>query len=115
MRLGAYEAKIKKSNIQELYKKLKICKEEKDECIVSERHRHRYEVNPDYIKTIEDKGLKVVGYSRERELVEFIELENHPYFVATQAHPELKSKLETPAPLFYGLVEAALTHSKKEK
>ncbi len=104
MRLGSYEAKLKNSKTRKLYEKFGLIKN----TIISERHRHRFEVNPAFVSKFEEKGLNVVGKSYERDLVEFIELENHQYFVATQAHPELKSKLEKPAPLFYGLIEAAL-------
>lgn len=102
MRLGAYPAVMKeKTMIWELYGK------EKE---VSERHRHRYEVNPDYHKTLLDNGMIFSGMSPDRRLVEFIELprEKHRYFVGTQAHPELKSRLEKPGPLFYGLIKACL-------
>jgi CTP synthase len=107
MRLGKYLGKLKPGIIKNLYRKLDLI--DKDG-FVSERHRHRFEVNPDIIPIIENKGLKVCGNSVERDLVEFIELDTkqHSYFVATQSHPELKSKLEKPAPLFYGLVQAAL-------
>lgn len=99
MRLGAYPAVLKKgSKIAKLYKSLKA----------TERHRHRYEVNPTYHELLESQGLVISGKAPDRDLAEFIELPNHPYFVATQAHPELKSTLEKPAPLFYGLVQAAL-------
>ena len=102
MRLGAYPAVMKeKTIIWELYDKQKR---------VSERHRHRYEVNPEYHKILLKKGMIFSGMSPDRKLVEFIELpkEKHKYFVATQAHPELKSRLEKPGPLFYGLVKACL-------
>jgi CTP synthase len=99
MRLGAYEAKITKGSIIEsLYKSE----------TASERHRHRYEVNPEYHQILEDKGLLLSGKSFDGKLVEFIELPDHKYFVATQGHPELKSRLERPAPLFLGLVKAAI-------
>ena len=99
MRLGAYPANLKKgTKIAELYGSLEA----------SERHRHRYEVNPDYHSKLEGKDLVFSGMSPDGRLVEFIELKNHPYFVGTQGHPELKSRLEHPAPLFMGLVEAAL-------
>jgi CTP synthase len=77
---------------------------------VEERHRHRYEVNNAYRAQLEDAGLVISGTSPDSKLVEFIELPNdvHPYFVATQAHPELKSRPTKPHPLFVGLVEAAL-------
>ena len=77
---------------------------------VAERHRHRYEVNNTYRERLEDAGLVISGTSPDSKLVEFIELPTdlHPYFVATQAHPELKSRPTRPHPLFIGLVEAAL-------
>jgi CTP synthase len=77
--------------------------------VISERHRHRYEVNPAYHKILTDKGLVFSGTSRDGRLVEFIELPALEYFVATQAHPELKSRMEQPSPLFYGFVQASLT------
>jgi len=77
---------------------------------VSERHRHRYEVNNAYREQLEAAGLKISGTSPDGHLVEFVELapELHPYYVGTQAHPELKSRPTKPHPLFAGLVEAAL-------
>lgn len=99
MRLGAYTAKLKKGTIiHSIYGK--------DE--VSERHRHRYEVNPKFIETIEKHGMIFSGESFDRKLMEFIELKDHPYFVGTQAHPEFKSRPLKPSPLFDGLVKAAL-------
>lgn len=99
MRLGAYTAFIKEdSKVFDLYKK--------DD--VSERHRHRYEVNPKYHEILEKNGLVLSGVSPDGKLVEFIEIKDHPYFVATQAHPELKSSLLKPAPLFMGLVRASM-------
>jgi CTP synthase len=101
MRLGAYDCElIKDSIVANLYKKK----------LISERHRHRYEVNPDYIDTLKKVGLLVSGKNPDSNLVEMIEIskENHPYFVATQAHPEFKSRLGSPAPLFAGLIQAAL-------
>jgi CTP synthase len=76
--------------------------------VVWERHRHRYEVNPEYHRELTANGLVISGSSEDSRLAEFIELNNHPYFIATQAHPELKSKLLEPAPLFFGLVKAAI-------
>ena len=99
MRLGAYQAVLKKDS---LVRKLYGADE------VSERHRHRYEVNPDYHERIRAKGLSFSGNSRDGRLVEFIELPDHKYFVATQAHPELKSRMEKPAPLFFGFVKACM-------
>lgn len=99
MRLGAYPALIKENSfVHSLYGSTQV----------SERHRHRYEVNPEYHKILKEKGLILSGVSPDGSLVEFIELPNHPCFVATQAHPELKSSLLKPAPLFKGLVGAAL-------
>ncbi len=101
MRLGAYYAKLKKGSIvQQLY----------GQDIVSERHRHRWEVNREYVSTLEKNGLVISGMNEEKNLVEFIELpkSKHPYFVATQAHPEFKSRFMKPAPLFVGLVKAAM-------
>jgi CTP synthase len=80
---------------------------------VWERHRHRYEVNPDYHKVLEEKGLILSGLSENGRLAEFVELKGHPYFIATQAHNELTSKLEKPNPVFYGFVKAALEFRTK--
>jgi len=99
MRLGAYKAVLNPGSLAyELY----------DSEIVWERHRHRYEVNPDYHSALMAGGLVISGASEDGRLAEFIELKYHPYFIATQAHPELKSKLLEPAPLFFGLVKAAI-------
>lgn len=101
MRLGEYPAIIKQGSlVHSLYNKLEVL----------ERHRHRYEVNPEYHNILQENGLILSGLSPDKTLVEFIELpkEVHPYFVATQAHPELKSTLLNPAPLFKGLVESAI-------
>lgn len=101
MRLGAYRAELTQDTIvQKLY----------NETIISERHRHRLEVNHEYVDQLKNKGLVVSGINPERNLVEFIELpqDKHPYFVATQAHPEFKSRFLHPAPLFTGLIKAAI-------
>jgi len=99
LRLGAYPAIIKEgTKVFELYANNEV----------SERHRHRYEVNPKYHKLLEENGLVFSGLSPDGELVEFIELKEHPFFVATQAHPELKSSLLKPSPLFNGLIKAAI-------
>ena len=98
MRLGDYTAElIKGSKVSELYDATKII----------ERHRHRYEVNRKYEKEINKGGLVISGESPDGKLVEFVESENHPYFVATQAHPEFKSRPNRPHPLFVGLIKAA--------
>ena len=101
MRLGSYPAELLPgSMVAKRY----------GQAQVEERHRHRYEVNNAYRDQLEDAGLVISGTSPDSKLVEFIELpsEVHPYFVATQAHPELKSRPTRPHPLFVGLVEAAL-------
>jgi len=99
MRLGGYAADIKQgTRVFELYKSEKV----------SERHRHRYEVNPDYHEILKKNGLVFSGTSCNGRLVEFIEIPSHKYFIATQAHPELKSRLLKPAPMFLGFVKACL-------
>jgi CTP synthase len=99
MRLGACKAILKEGTL--LYS-LYGSKE------VSERHRHRYEVNPEYHEILTKNGMVFSGSSPDGRLVEFIELPRLKYFAATQAHPELKSRMESPAPLFYGFVKACL-------
>jgi CTP synthase len=101
MRLGAYDCELNKDSlIYELYGKK----------MISERHRHRYEVNDKYVSLLEEKGFRVVGRNPQSKLIEMMELDRslHPFFVGTQAHPEYKSRLINPAPLFNGLVVAAL-------
>ena len=100
MRLGAYPAVLKKDT---LVRSLYNAKE------ASERHRHRYEVTPDYHSIIAEHGMVFSGVSRDGRLIEFIELPQLKFFVATQAHPELKSRMENPAPLFYGFIKACLS------
>ena len=99
LRLGDYTAKLHKgSKVAELYKAT----------AVTERHRHRYEVNQTFMKAIEKGGLTVSGTSPDGTLVEYIEAPGHPYFVATQAHPEFRSRPFRAHPLFVGLLESAL-------
>jgi len=99
MRLGAWKAILKKnSKVFELYRKE----------IISERHRHRYEVNPKYIEILEKNGLMFSGKSLEGNLMEFLELPKHKFFIATQAHPEFKSRVLSPHPLFLGFIEACI-------
>ena len=103
MRLGACTSQlVQESLVAHLYQK---------ETAV-ERHRHRYEVNPAYHSQLTTHGMVISGLTPEKQLVEFIELPNHPYFVATQAHNEFTSRLERPNPLFLGFVQAALAHKK---
>ena len=112
MRLGNFTALLNpKSRVAKLYSAAGVGgRPKEDSWAVSERHRHRYEVNPVYVKQLEEKGLIFSGY-HEREdgtrLMEFLELSNHPFFIATQAHPEFNSRLESASPLFYGFVQAA--------
>ena len=99
MRLGAYPCIIKEGS---LASKIYGINE------ISERHRHRYEYNNAYRQKLEEAGLKVSGTSPDGLLVEIVEIEEHPYFIAGQFHPELKSRPNKPAPLFVGLVKACL-------
>ena len=101
MRLGAYDCILKKgSKAAKAYGKEKI----------SERHRHRYEVNNEYIKQIEDAGLVFSGMSPDGMLAEVVEIPQNDWFVASQFHPEFKSRPEHPHPLFKGLIDAAVKH-----
>ena len=98
MRLGSYPCKIVKgTKAEKIYNTLEI----------SERHRHRFEYNNSYRKEMEENGLIISGLSPDGNLVEMVELKDHPYFVAAQFHPEFKSRPDKPAPLFVGLVKAA--------
>lgn len=99
MRLGAYECKIKKeSKTHQAYKKINI----------QERHRHRYEFNNEFKKSFEKNGMICSGINPKTNLVEIIELKNHPWFVGVQFHPEYKSTVENPHPIFKGFIEAIL-------
>ena len=103
MRLGAYPAKLTKGSL--------VAQEYGTESI-SERHRHRYEVNIDYRKRLEDAGLLFSGLSPDGVLPEIVEIPSHPWFVGVQYHPELKSRPFDPHPLFAGFIKAALTQSR---
>jgi len=104
MRLGSYDAVLKpETKIWNLYQKFGAMDTQTN--IVKERHRHRFEVNPRFHALLQEQGLIFSGTSPDGKLVEFIELKDHPYFVATQAHPEFKSRLNKPHPLFLGLIE----------
>ena len=103
MRLGAYPCNIKKNTLAfDAYRKNKI----------SERHRHRYEVNNKFRETLEKYGMVISGSSPDDQLVEMIELDNHPWFVGCQFHPELKSRATKAHPLFREFVSAAVKYSK---
>ena len=84
------------------------------ESTIVERHRHRYEVNNEFRSQLEEKGLVIAGINPERNLVEIIEVKNHPFFVGTQFHPELKSRPLHPHPLFVGFIQAAIKKSKSK-
>ena len=100
MRLGAYPAQLKRGTlVYHLYG---------DKDNISERHRHRYEVNPEFIEKLESHGLVFSGRSPDRKLMEFMELPSNTFHVGTQAHPEFKSRPLRPAPLFDGLIKAAI-------
>ncbi|HYE91278.1 MAG TPA: CTP synthase [Terriglobales bacterium] len=83
------------------------------EGIIKERHRHRYEVNNDYLRQLEKGGLRISGVWAEKQLVEIIEIPEHPFFVASQFHPEFRSRPWEPHPLFAGFVKAALEHGAR--
>jgi CTP synthase len=82
------------------------------EAVIFERHRHRYEVNNKYRQQLTEAGLVVSGTFEEGRLVEIVELPDHPWFVASQFHPEFKSRPTRPAPLFHGFVEGALQRAR---
>jgi CTP synthase len=106
MRLGAYIAElVPGSQVARAYEKT----------VVSERHRHRYEFNPRYRAKFDGTGFVCSGSSPDGRLVEFIELEDHPFWVGTQAHPEFKSRPNRPAPLFREFVAAALDRAEGRK
>lgn len=106
MRLGAYPCILKKdSKAYQLYGREQIF----------ERHRHRYEVNNEYRDIYEAKGMELSGVSPDGHIVEMIELKDHPYYVATQAHPEFKSRPNHAHPLFAGLVKAAAEHASNHQ
>ncbi len=103
MRLGAYDCKLKKgSKTYHVY----------GESLIQERHRHRYEFNNKYLEAIENAGMKAVGINPDSNLVEIVELKDHPWFIGVQFHPELKSTVMNPHPLFVKFVEASVNHKK---
>ena len=106
LRLGAYPCVLKDGSVaRELYGKKEI----------SERHRHRYEVNNDYREELEQHGMVLSGISPDGRIVEMLELADHPFFVGTQGHPELKSRPNRAHPLFRGLIHAAVEYSQREE
>jgi CTP synthase len=105
MRLGAYGCDLKKgSKVAAIYGKNHI----------TERHRHRYEFNNDYLKAYENSGLIPTGINPDNGLVEMVELKNHPFFVGGQFHPELKSTVANPHPLFVNFVAASMAYARKK-
>ena len=98
MRLGAYNCLLKKGT-----ESFKAYKKEN----ISERHRHRYELNNDFKDILAKKGMVFAGVNPERDLVEIIELKNHPFFVGVQFHPEFKSRPLNPHPLFKAFIKAS--------
>ena len=102
MRLGAWDCELKEnSKIKGIYKK----------DLISERHRHRYEFNSSYLKQIEDAGMIATGKNPKTDLVEVVEIPSHPWFVGVQYHPEYKSTVLNPHPLFVDFIKAGLEHS----
>ena len=101
MRLGAWDCQLEGGKVSEIYAKE----------LIAERHRHRYEYNNSYRNALEEAGMKATGINPETKLVEIIELENHPWFVGVQYHPEYKSTVASPHPLFVAFVKAAHEHS----
>jgi CTP synthase len=105
MRLGAWDCELaKNSKVFNAYK----------QTLISERHRHRYEFNNQYLKNLKDSGMKITGTNPKTGLVEIVELENHPWFVAVQYHPEYKSTVLNPHPLFVDFVKASLNFSSQK-
>lgn len=104
MRLGAWDCQLTQdSKVFQAYK----------EELISERHRHRFEYNNDYKEQLESAGMKTAGVNPKTGLVEIVEIDSHPWFVGVQYHPEYKSTVLNPHPLFVGFIKAALKQSKK--
>lgn len=106
MRLGAYQCKLQKNSIAYRAYNTEL---------ISERHRHRYEFNNEYLEVLKNAGLKITGTNPDTGLVEIVELEKHPYFIGVQFHPELKSTVENPHPLFVSFVKAAMEYEMTGK
>jgi len=104
MRLGSWKCNIAKGTLaHQIY--------DKDQ--IEERHRHRYEFNNEYRKQLENTGLVCSGINPETDLVEIIELQNHPFFIGVQYHPEYKSTVANPHPIFVSFVAAMVQHKNK--
>jgi CTP synthase len=103
MRLGSYDCRLRKgTKAHAAY----------GETLIQERHRHRYEFNNKYLEQMEAAGMKAVGVNPDSSLVEIVELRDHPWFVGVQYHPELRSTVLNPHPLFVKFVGAALNHKR---
>ncbi len=103
MRLGAYDCRVRKgSKVHKIYGKEKI----------SERHRHRFELNNKYVKDLEKAGMSAVGINPQNDLVEIVEVKDHPFYIGTQFHPEYKSTVLKPHPLFVSFVKASKQYHK---
>ena len=106
MRLGAYPCKIEKGTLaHEIYQSEEI----------SERHRHRWEFNNEFLEVFQKAGFKASGINPETNLVEIIEIPGHPFFIGVQYHPELKSTVENPHPIFVHFIKAAKIYSLKKE
>ncbi|MGO4919750.1 CTP synthase [Maribacter spongiicola] len=106
MRLGAWDCELKDGSL--------VKKMYNGASQISERHRHRYEFNNAYLEQLENAGLMATGFNKETNLVEIVELKDHPWFIGVQYHPEYKSTVANPHPLFVGFVKAALEHKKAQ-
>ena len=106
MRLGSWDCELKEGSlVKEVYG---------GQTAIAERHRHRFEFNNKYLKEMEDAGLSASGFNSKTNLVEIIELPSHPWFIGVQYHPEYKSTVANPHPLFVGFVKAVLTQKQKQ-
>ena len=112
MRLGAYDCQVQEGTISHKAYKDWVEGANNGPYTISERHRHRYEVNNDYRDQLIEKGLVVAGLNEKKDLVEIIEIKNHPFFVSVQFHPEFKSRPLKPHPLFKAFVGAAIKNKK---
>ena len=105
MRLGAYLCQIEDGS---------LAKDIYGQELISERHRHRFEFNNHYLEQYQNGGMKTSGMNPESSLVEIVEIPEHPFFIGVQFHPEYKSTVANPQPLFVGFVKAALTNAQEK-
>jgi len=107
MRLGKQKSILQDGQIKDLYEQSNRINKNS---VIEERFRHRYEVHPDFVTKLSGTDFLVSGVSKKEGIVQFMEMKEdvHPYYVGTQSHPELTSRLEDPAPLFVGLIKACL-------